>query len=151
MWFTLFMCGDKYPIISKLTFPGLITALTNIDAKKVISKIRYLLKKNPNYFQFILKVIPIDFVCETNVKMLVNLIKQHSKTFIKEGETFKIVLKRRKHEKLERDILIERIADHINNKVDLESPDKIINIEVLGNFCGVSFLGERDIIKSGIF
>lgn len=148
MWFILFICGDKYPVISKSTFPGLVTALTNIDAKKVILKIQRILEKDPNFLQFILKIVPIDFVCETNIKILVNLIKENSKMFIKEGDSFKIVLKRRKHEKLERNMVIDRIADQIDNKVDLEDPDKLIRIEVLGNFCGVSFLEKKDIIKS---
>lgn len=149
LWFTLLICGDNYPIISKLTFPGLITALTNIDAKRTILKIRQILKNNPHFFQFILKIIPIDFVCETNTKILVNLIQEHSKAFIKEGDSFKIVLKRRKHEKIERNNLIERIANLVNNKVDLENPDKVIRLEVLGNFCGVSFLERNDIIRIG--
>ncbi|MFX0081335.1 MAG: THUMP domain-containing protein [Candidatus Hodarchaeota archaeon] len=149
MWFTLLMCGDNYPIISKLTFPGLISALSNIDAKKVILKIQQILKKDPHFFQFILNIIPIDFICETNIKILANLIQENSKTYIKEGDSFKIVLKRRKHEKIERNNAIERIANRINNKVDLENPDKVIRIEVLGNFCAVSFLKRDDIIKIG--
>ncbi|MFX1514177.1 MAG: THUMP domain-containing protein, partial [Promethearchaeota archaeon] len=138
MWFTLLICGDNYPIISKLTFPGLISVLTNIDAKKAIRKIQQILRKDPHYFQFVLKIIPIDFICETNIKIITNLIQNHSKTFIKEGDSFKIMIKRRKHEKIERNLLIERIASNINNKVDLDNPDKIIRLEVLGNFCGVS-------------
>ena len=149
LWFTLLICGDNYPIISRVTFPGLITALTNIDAKKVIQKIQQLLKKNPHFFQFILKIIPIDFVCETNIKVLANLIQEHSKAFIKEEDSFKIVLKRRKHEKIERNNVIERVASQLNNKVDLENPDKVIRLEVLGNFCGVSFLERNDIIRLG--
>ncbi|MFX1346395.1 MAG: THUMP domain-containing protein [Promethearchaeota archaeon] len=149
MWFTLLICGDNYPIISKLTFPGLISVLTNIDAKKVIQKIRQILKKDPHFFQYILKIIPIDFICETNTKTITNIIQNHSKNFIKEGDTFKIVIKRRKHEKIERNFMIERIASNINNKVDLDNPDKIIRLEVLGNFCGVSFLEKNDIIRVG--
>jgi tRNA acetyltransferase TAN1 len=147
MWFTLLICGDNYPIISKLTFPGLISVLTNINAKKVIKKIRLILKKDPHFFQFILKIIPIDFICETNIKVITNLIQDHTKNFIKEGDSFKIVLKRRKHEKIERNSVIERIARNIDNKVDLDNPDKIIRLEVLGNFCGVSFLEKNDTIR----
>ena len=129
-----------------MTFPGLITALTEIDAKTVIRKIQKISKKNPHFFQYVLKIIPIDFVCETNTKILTNLIQDHYKTFIKERDSFKIELKRRKHEKIERNTLIERIAVGIHNKVDLENPDKVIRIEVLGNFSGVSFLGKKEII-----
>ncbi|MHA2038317.1 MAG: THUMP domain-containing protein [Promethearchaeota archaeon] len=140
------MCGDTYPIISILTYPGLLTALTERDAKIVIRKMQEILKENPHFFQYILKIIPIDFVCETNTRTLANLIQNHYKTFIKEQESFKITLKRRKHEKIERNTLIERIASGIDNKVDLENPDKVIRIEILGNFSGVSFLQKKDVI-----
>ncbi|MHA2281060.1 MAG: THUMP domain-containing protein [Promethearchaeota archaeon] len=146
LWFTLLICGDTYPIISRLPFPGLITALTEFDAKNVIQKIRKILQDNPHFFQFILKIIPIDFVCETNTKILTNLIQDHYKTYIKKQDSFKIELKRRKHEKIERNTLIERIAAGIHNKVDLEKPDKVIRIEILGNFSGISFLQKKDII-----
>ena len=146
LWFTLLICGDNYPIISNLTFPGLVSALTDIDAKQVIQKIQNRIKKNPQYFQFILKIVPIDFVCETDVKTITNLIHEQYKAYIKEEDSFKIVLKRRKHEKIERDKAIERIASKIDNKVDLENPDKTIRIEILGSFTGVSFLKKNDVI-----
>ena len=120
-----------------------------MDAKIMIRKIQKILKENPHFFQYILKIIPIDFVCETNLKSLTNLIQNHYKTFIKERDSFKIVLKRRKHEKIERNALIERLASGINNKVDLENPDKVVRIEILGNFSGVSFLQKKDIIHKG--
>jgi len=147
LWFTLLICGDNYPIISRLTYSGLIVALTNIDAKIIIRKIKKIIEKDPNFFQFILKIIPIDFVCESNLKLIVKLIKEHYKDFIKDEETYKIVLKRRKHEKIERNHLIEQIAEILSNKVMLENPDKIIRIEILGNFSGISFIKKNGIIK----
>ena len=149
LWFTLLMCGDIYPIISKLSFRGLIGALSNIESKKIIHKIQHILKKNPNFFQFILKIIPIDYICETKIKVMSNLIHENHKKFMNEGDSFKIVLKRRKHEGIERDNLIDRIASGIDYKVDLENPDIVIRIEVLGNYCGISFLAPNDIIRLG--
>lgn len=149
LWFTLLICGDSYPIISTLSFPGLIGALSNIEAKKIIYKIHKLLKKNPNFFQYILKVIPIDYICETKIKVMSNLIHENHKKFMKEGDSFKIELKRRKHEGIERNNLIDRIASGINYTVNLENPDIVIRIEVLGNYCGISFLTPNDIIRLG--
>jgi len=141
------MCGDTYPIISGIQFPGLITGFTNLDAKKVISKINKILKRNPNFFQYILKVIPIDFICETNVNIIKKTVHENQKEFINKEDSFKIILKRRKHEKIERNDFIEEIASIIDNKVDLKNPDKIVRIEVLGNISGVSFLKKNEIIK----
>ena len=39
LWFILLMCGDAYPVISGIQFPGLIVGFTNLDPKKVIAKI----------------------------------------------------------------------------------------------------------------
>ncbi|MFX1302723.1 MAG: THUMP domain-containing protein [Promethearchaeota archaeon] len=141
------MCGDIYPIISGIQFPGLVTALTNLELKKVISKIKKILVKNPKFFQFILKIVPIDFICETNTKTIKNIIQDNFMEFINDRDTFKITLKRRKHEKIERSNFIEEIAKIIDNKVNLENPDKIIRIEILGNISGVSILKKNEMIK----
>lgn len=141
------MCGDTYPIISSIHFPGLITALTYLSKKKIILKIRKITENNPNFFQFILKIVPIDFICETDTKTIKSLIEENYKDFIDRDETFRITLKRRHHEKIERTNFINVITEDIDNKVSLEMPDKIIRIEILGNICGISFLEKSDIIK----
>jgi len=147
LWFTLLICGDDYPIISTLKFPGLISALTNIKSKKVISKIQKVLEKDPQFFQYILKIVPIDFVCESNNKAITRSVLNNCKPFLKDSDTFKIDLKRRKNENVERVNLIESIAKEINNKVNLENPDITIRIEVLNSFSGISFLEKDEIIR----
>jgi len=147
LWFTLLIMGDNYPIISDLEFLGLLTALTSINAKEVINKVKNILKEDPNFFKFILKIIPIDFVCETNLNIISQIVKDHYKEFIHSNETFKIDLKRRHNNSIERDILIKKTAKNIKNGVDLENPDKIIRIELLGNFCGIAFLKSDEIIR----
>ena len=147
LWFTLLLCNDEYPIISGFKFPGLVMASTNLDNRKVISKIKSLLRKDPAFFQFILKIIPIDFVCETDVQIISELIQTHYKDFIHDKDTFKITLKRRKNQKIERSIFIDEVARNISNPVKLENPDKIIRIEILGNISGISFLSNEDLIK----
>ena len=96
------MCGDTYPIISGIPFPGLITALTNLSLKKVISNIKKITKKNPSFFQFILKIIPINFICETDTEIINYVIKENYENYIDGEETFRITLKRRQHEKIDR-------------------------------------------------
>lgn len=147
LWFTLLMCGDKYPIISDLEFLGLITALSNLNRKDIVVKIKDILRKDPTFFQYILKIVPIDFVCETNVKVIDQIVQQNFKLFIKDSDSFKIDLKRRSNELIERNNFIETIAKRIDNKVDLEYPNVIIRIEVLGNYSGISFLKPDDIIR----
>ncbi|MHA1372879.1 MAG: THUMP domain-containing protein [Promethearchaeota archaeon] len=148
LWFTFLICGDRYSIISSLEYQGLLTAFTALRKEDVISKIKDLLKKDPNFFQYILKIVPIDFVCETDIDVIQKIIQRHHKEYIKEEESFRIELKRRNNEIINRIQLIKVVAEIFSNKVDLDNPDKIIRIEILGNFCGISFLQLNDIIKA---
>jgi len=147
LWFTLLLCGDDYPILSRLSFPGLVAGLTNLNIRNVISNVKQILKKDSNFFQYILKIIPIDFVCETNSQIINQLVQMHYKNYVFANDSFRIILKRRKNEQIERVNFINNLAKGIPNKVDLEKPDKIIRIEILGNICGISFLTKEEIIK----
>lgn len=146
IWFTLLMCGDKYPIISGTKYPGLITAATNIENKRVILKVKEILQKDPEFFQYILKIIPIDYVCETRLNTIKYYIEKYYSLYLNENDTFKIELNRRKSEVIGRDILIEAVANLFNNKVNLDNPDKILRIEILGNVSGISFFAPEDIL-----
>ena len=146
IWFTLLMCGDKYPIIQGIKYPGLITAATIVDTKEVIRKIKKILENDSNFFQFILKIIPIDYVCETNLNVIKDFVEKYYPFYINEEDSFKIELKRRKNEIIERDAIIESVAKIITNRVNLDNPDKIIRIELLGKVSGISFLNPDDIL-----
>lgn len=141
------MCGDEYPIISRLDFQGLLIALTKIESREVILSIKKILTENPDFFQYILKIIPIDYVCETQIQTISEIIQSNYHMFIHTGDSFKIVLNRRKNAYIDRQSFIKKIASILNNKVDLEHPDKIIRIEVLGNITGISYLSPNEIIK----
>ena len=121
--------------------------LTNLQAKLFISEIQRILEKDPHFFKYILKILPVDFTCETNVKTINNVVQEHYQDFIKKNDSFGIILKRRNNENIERKSFIELIARDIDNNVNLENPDKIIRIEILGNVCGISFLENHDLIK----
>ncbi|MBY9021007.1 MAG: THUMP domain-containing protein [Candidatus Lokiarchaeota archaeon] len=144
IWFTLLMCGDKYPIILGSNYPGLITATTNINNKEVMLKIKTILEKDSDFFQFILKIVPIDYVCETNLNVIKTFVEKNYPLYLNEDDSFKIELNRRKNENIERDIIIKSVAKLIHNRVDLDNPDKILRIELLGNVSGISFLNPND-------
>ncbi|MFX0075287.1 MAG: THUMP domain-containing protein [Candidatus Hermodarchaeota archaeon] len=146
LWFTLLICGDKYPVISGIKYPGLITAATSISSKDVIRKMKKILETNPTFFQFILKIIPIDYVCDTKVKVIKEIVELYHDHHMNETHSFKIELNRRKSKDIERDTLIESVAKSLNNNVNLDNPDIILRIELLGNICGISFLKPNEII-----
>lgn len=147
LWFGLLTCGDEYPIISKSDFPGLVIALSNSEPKDVIQHLHKISEKDSNFFNYILKIVPIDFVCHTNVKIIKQLIKDSYLNHIKQDDSFRITLKRRKNEIINRDSFIRNIAGVVDNKVDLENPNITIRIEILGNICGIAFLKKGEILN----
>ncbi len=147
LWFSLLICGDKYPIIYDLEYSGLIAALSNLEVRVVISKLRSILNADPNFFQYILKIIPIDLVCNIDLELISKIIEENYRNYIKKEESFRILLKRRKNEQIDRNNMIKVAAKKIDNKVNLENPDVTIRIELLGNFCGISFLRKGEILK----
>ncbi len=147
LWFSLLICGDKYPIITNLEYSGLISGLTILEPKDVIQKLRKNLDRDPSFFQYILKIIPIDFICEVNMKIIIAFIKEYHQKFIQPEDSFKIKLIRRKSDLIEREDFIKKIAHVIDNKVNLDNPDITIRFEILGNICGISFLKSQDVLK----
>ena len=147
LWFTLLLCEDKYPIISDLEFQGLITALTSVNELQIIERIKEILTKDPFFYKYILKIIPIQFICKTDIRLIIKIIENNFQHYINDNQTFRIKLKRRKNKLIKREGFIHTITKNINNPVDLENPDKTIRIEMLDNVCGISFLNQGDVIK----
>jgi len=147
LWFALLICGDKYPLISNLELRGLITAFTKFDIFEVIKKIRSILDEDPYFFKYVLKLVPIQYVCNTELHLIKKIVKENYKTYINENESFRIKLNRRDNKFIERDKLIDEVASIFTNPVDLENPDKILRIELLDTICGISFLESGDVIS----
>ena len=147
LWYSLLICGDKYPIISNLEFSGMISAITVLDSKEFIQNIKKILDQDPNFFQYILKIIHIDHICETKTQIIAKYIEEHYREHISENDTFKIELKRRKNKLIDRNDFIKIVAENLNNKVVLNNPDVIIRFEILGNICGISFLRSTNILE----
>lgn len=143
----MLICGDKYPIISNLKYSGLIGVLTNVNSKDIIHRLKLILDEDRYFFQYILKILPIDILAETSINTISKIIKKNYRNYIKEEDTFKIELNRRKSDLIGREEFITSIAEIIDNKVNLNVPDVIVRFEILGRICGISFLRSADIIE----
>ena len=62
------------------------------------------------------------------------------------GDTYRVSLEKRNTQMSGRD-LIHSIASTIHNKVSLEDPDVVVQVEILGGVAGVSILRPGDIFS----
>ena len=136
--------GDAQAETSKTKIKGLIVAKTTMDPYAAIEKLRAILKERPYEFRYALRILPIERVVPTDLEEI-KRVTQEFVGRIGEQETFRVTVEKRFTTLHSKDI-VEAAASLIDRKADLENPDRILLIEVLGASTGVSLLKPSDIL-----
>ena len=137
--------GDSDVKISVSSMSGIITVQTKLDPIEVVRKMREMLLDEPWSIRYCLRVIPVQKVVKTNIDEIEKIICEMSNQ-IEEKETYRILIEKRNSDISSKEI-ITKIANGIKNKVSLDSPDKMILIEILGIITGISILKKSDILS----
>jgi tRNA acetyltransferase TAN1 len=136
--------GDPAPEVDKTGIRGLVVAETSLNAREVIEKFRAVLQERPYEFRYALRIIPVERVVPTDIDEVKRVASELSAN-IGENETFRVTVEKRFTSLHSRD-LIEAAATGIDRKVDLENPDKILLIEVVGGLTGMSLIKPSDVL-----
>jgi len=146
IWYLIGDMGDREVKVDKTGVTGLIAVKTVLDPFDVVEKLRAVLKEKPYEFRYILRVIPIEKVVRTDLVEIKQAVIELANK-IDDDETFRVTVEKRFTSATTRDI-IEAAAASIQRNVDLTSPDKVILIEVVGGFTGVSVVKPKDIFST---
>jgi tRNA acetyltransferase TAN1 len=136
--------GDPAPVADKTGIRGLVTAKSSLNPCDIIEKFRALLQERPYEFRYALRIIPIEKVVPTDIDKIKSVATELAAN-IRENETFRVTVEKRFTSIHTRE-LIEAVATNIERKVNLENPDKILLIEVVGGLTGVSLIQPEDIL-----
>ena len=139
------MLGDPEPNITITSMSGILTVKTKLDPIMVVTKIQELILDEPWSIRYCLRIIPIHKVSETIIEEIEEKISE-LKELITNEDTYRISIEKR-NSNISSQELITRIANKIENKVSLENPDKIIQIEILGAKTGIAILKKSDILS----
>ncbi len=115
------------------------------DPKALISFITDFVRSEPFKVRFIMRIIPVDRTVDTKLEDIVKAVKELAGG-IGPGETFRITIEARDSPYTEKE-LINAIADAVERKVNLESPDKVILLQIFGEYAGVSVISPHDIVS----
>lgn len=137
--------GDPEAHVSRTGISGVITAKTALDPFDVIRELRKILIERPYEFRYLLRVIPIEKVVKTNTDEIVRATGELAAR-IGENETFRVTVEKRFTE-VSGNAIIEAVASGIKRKVNLSSPDRIVLIEIVGGFTGISVVKKSDILS----
>jgi tRNA acetyltransferase TAN1 len=138
------LVGDTEPIVAKTGIRGLVVAKTTLDPFDVVGKFRSILQERPYEFRYALRIMPIQRVLATSVDEIKKAAIELSEK-IGEKETFRITVEKRFTNLHARDLVVA-VAEGIERKVDLENPDKILLIEILGGLTGISLIKPSDLL-----
>jgi tRNA acetyltransferase TAN1 len=141
--------GDDDPIFDVTNVSGLVTGITHIDSFQAIEKLKELVRAEEWRFRYVLRVIPIELVADSNPAEIALGVVDLSKKKMISSDSFRLTVEKRHNSYLKSLDLIRTIAKEINNPVNLVDPKWIILIEVLGNVTGIAVL-QRDQIFSSI-
>jgi tRNA acetyltransferase TAN1 len=141
------MLGDSDAEAEITEIKGLLLAQTKLDPFAVVHKLKELVASEPWQVRYILRVLPIEVVVTTEI----DAIRQAAKGLAaKIGKgSFRITVEKR-HSPLESIEVIKAVAGEIESKVDLENPDWIVLVEIIGAQTGVSVLRPDQIFSSVI-
>jgi len=145
LWMLLRAVGDESPAVDRTRIRGLISARTGLDPLEAIRGLREELRRDPEGIKALLRVIPVQTVVDSDT----DTIKEASHRMaarIGEGEPYRITVEKRRTGLRSRE-LIEAIAEGLPQRVDLENPDWIVLIEVMGNATGVSVIPPDGILN----
>jgi tRNA acetyltransferase TAN1 len=136
--------GDPAPVADRTGIKGLVAAKSSLNPCEIIEKFRALLQERPYEFRYALRIIPIEKVVPTDIDKIKSIATELAAN-IRENETFRVTVEKRFTSIHTRE-LIEAVAKNIERKVNLESPDKILLIEVVGELAGISLIRPQDIL-----
>ena len=137
--------GDSESEITINEMSGILTGQTRLDPVEVVNKIRDLILDEPWSIRYCLRMIPIQKLTETSISEIQEAVSSLSDV-LSENDTYRISIEKR-NSSVSSQELISEIAKKIPNKVSLENPDKIIQIEILGAKTGVSIITKSDILS----
>jgi tRNA acetyltransferase TAN1 len=138
--------GDNAPEINNSGLSGLLTCKTSLDPVEVVQKIKKMVQDDPWKVRYVLRLIPIDIVVNTDVIDIKNAAKDLA-TRISGNETFRVTVEKRSSN-LHSNEIIEAIATVIDRKVSLEKHDWVILVEVIGKETGVSVIKPENIFSA---
>jgi len=138
------LSGIRKLTIDRSAYDGVIEVDVE-NPKALMSFITEFVRSEPFKVRFIMRIIPVDRVVDTKLADIVKAVKELCPA-IGPGETFRITIEARDSPYKDKE-LIDAIADAVDRKVNLESPDKVVLLQIFGEYAGISVISPQDIVS----
>jgi tRNA acetyltransferase TAN1 len=117
---------------------GILLASTTIGPTDVVAKLKELTSTDPWQIRYILRVLPIQAVVATDLRTIRDASAELASR-IGRADKFRVTVEKR-HSPITSGEIISSVAEVIQSKVDLENPDWVVLVQVLGAQTGISVI-----------
>jgi tRNA acetyltransferase TAN1 len=138
------LSGIRKVTIERSAYDGILEVEVE-NPKALLTFFSEFVRSEPFKVRFVMRVIPVDRVVDTKTDDIVGAVTDLALK-IGAAESFRITIEARDSPYSEKQ-LIDAIADAVDRKVSLDSPDKIVFIQIFGEYTGVSVLSPDEILS----
>jgi tRNA acetyltransferase TAN1 len=141
--------GDPRASVRRTLARGILGVRTSLDARDVIARLRALHAADPLVFQHTRTWVPIDRWTTSEIAAMKEAVLR-LRDGIAAGHTWRMTVKKRRHTRHHTIDIIRALANLVPGRVDLEHPDRILRVDILGNHAGLSVLTAEEIFSTGL-
>lgn len=145
LWMHLRDAGDDEPKVNRSRIMGLVEAKTSLEPLEATGRMRSQLHDAPDRFRSIYRIIPIQRLVDTDLTSIAEAAQKMAER-IGEEDSFRVTVEKRRTGLGSREI-VEAVAENIDRRVDLEDPDWVVLVEVIGDRTGVSVIPPEGILN----
>jgi tRNA acetyltransferase TAN1 len=145
LWMNLRAVGDPEPTVNKTRIKGIIQGATSLDPVEAILLMREHMREMPERYDKLFRIMPILGWVETGIDAIAREVETQ-KSRMTADETFRVTLEKRKIDLRSLEV-IDAVAAVIDNVVDLENPDWVVLVEIMGDRTGVSVVRDDALLN----
>ncbi len=138
------LSGIRKVSIERSAYDGVLEVEVE-DPKALLGFISEFVRSEPFKVRFVMRVIPVDRVVDTRIDDIVAAVKELA-SGIAAGETFRITIEGRDSPYTDREV-IDAVAEAVERKVSLDAPDKLVLIQIFGEYAGISVIKPDEIVS----
>ncbi|WP_019177908.1 THUMP domain-containing protein [Methanomassiliicoccus luminyensis] len=128
--------------------PGLLLVRVAGDGKEAVKRLRGFAFRFPEMFRYTYHWTPVEEWVSSDIPAMIGAAREFGSR-IGKGRTWKMELeKRRYHQEGSVLDLIKTLTDPIDaGTVDLESPDLVLKVEIIGDFAGFALVSDDEVLE----
>ncbi len=138
------LSGVRKVTLERSAYDGVVEIEAE-NPKGLLTFLSEFVKSEPFKVRYIMRVIPVDRVVDTKIEDVSGAVKELSSN-IGPGETFRVTIEARDSPYSDKE-LIDAVADIVERKVSLSSPDKVVFVQVFGEYTCISVLAPQDVLS----